>query len=84
MLDISEGPPQGFNHVVFKLFQLGQFSQQRTHPVHHVIGLPHNPPSETQSHHGQDGFHRIAVVSASQLPCGSVSGRAEELNLTRL
>ena len=53
------------------------------HPVHHVIGLPHGPPSETQSHHSQDGFHRIAVASLSQLPCGSVSGRAGEPELDK-
>ena len=40
--------------------------------------------SETQSHHSLDDFHRIAVVSVSQLPCDSASCRAEELNLTWL
>ena len=80
LLNIPEAPPQDHNRVVFELIQFGNFSQQRT-TVHRATGLPHGPPSETHSHHGRDGFHRIAAASVSQPLCGSVSDRAVGLEL---
>ena len=83
LLDVSEGPPPRFQSCCLQTFPAWQ-PLSTAHPVNHVIGLPHSPPSEMQNHQSQDGFHRIAVASVSQLPCGSVSGRAVNLNLTWL
>ena len=73
-----------FQSCCLRTFPVWQLLSTAHHPVHRATGLPHSPPSETQSHRSQVGFHRIAAVSVSQPPCGSVSGRAAGLNLTWL
>ena len=67
LLDVPEVLAQDCNRVVFELIQFGNFSQLRT-TLSTATGLPHSPPSETQSHRSRVGFHRTAAASVSR--CG--------------
>ena len=63
LLDIPEGPFQDFNRVVFEPSPAWPLLSTAHHPVHRATGLPHSPPSGTQSHRSQAGFHRTPVAS---------------------